>query len=277
MKPGVNHPPSRSGANTRPLRRLLPRGFTLVELLVVIAIIVVLAGLLLPSLTRSKDGAKTVACLSNLKQLQVCWQLYAGDNDDCLPLNNFYYNAESGTEAENSYSWCPGNVRTDVTTTNIERGLLFQYNTSTAIYHCPADPSQVVSADGAPLGLPRTRSYNMNISINCDANPSYKKFSDFRSMSPSQVFVFIDVHEDAIIDATFGIYPTDGPYGNYWIDLPADRHNRGANLSFADGHVEHWRWRAPKQFTRWIQRPADELDEADLRRLQQFIYAEPAL
>ena len=275
MKPAANRPPFRPGAKASRLRSRQSQGFTLIELLVVIASIVILAGLLLPSLTRSKDSARTAACLSNLKQLQVCWQLYSIDNDDSLPLNNFYYSAETGTEAENSYSWCPGNVRTDITTTNIERGLLFQYNTTTAIYHCPADPSQVAGADGAPSGLPRTRSYNMSLSINCDANPSYRTFSDFRSTSPSQIFVFIDVHEDAIIDATFGIYPAESGYGNYWIDLPADRHNRGANLSFADGHVEHWRWRTSKRFIKWIQPPADELDEADLRRLQACIYAEP--
>jgi prepilin-type processing-associated H-X9-DG protein len=35
--------------------------------------------------------------------------------------------------------------------------------------------------------------------------------------------------------------------------MPSDRHNRGANLSFADGHVEHWKWKVPKTALYWIQ------------------------
>ena len=54
-------------------------GFTLIELLVVISIIAVLAGLLLPSLGGARDRAQAVACLSNLKQLQLAWMLYAGE------------------------------------------------------------------------------------------------------------------------------------------------------------------------------------------------------
>src|ERR1051326_6214083 len=63
--------------------------FTLIELLVVIAVIAILASLLLPALGRAKTTAYTTACLSNLKQLQLCWHLYAHDNDDVLTPNNY--------------------------------------------------------------------------------------------------------------------------------------------------------------------------------------------
>jgi len=67
--------------------------------------------------------------------------------------------------------------------------------------------------------------------------------------------VLIDESADTIADAEFGNPPVGSPnfFQGVWWDLPSDRHSQGANLSFADGHVEHWKWAAPKIFYGWTE------------------------
>jgi prepilin-type N-terminal cleavage/methylation domain-containing protein/prepilin-type processing-associated H-X9-DG protein len=259
--------------------RRVRHGFTLIELLVVIAIIAILAALLLPALAGMKAKAQATACLNNLRQLQLCWNLYVHDHHDVLPPNDFVYWVNSDGQFTNGVSWCPGITRYDVNTTNLERGLLFPYNRSTAIYHCPADRSTIETTDGVKLNQPRTRSYNMNGTLACGSTwwiPVFKKYDEMISPPPTSVFVLIEVHQDSIFDAHFGIGPTNqsvagGFWLSHWGDLPADRHIRGLNLSFADGHVEHWKWAWLKAYAQWGQPVANDRDLKDLRRLQEGV------
>jgi prepilin-type N-terminal cleavage/methylation domain-containing protein len=70
----------------RARRPLTSRGFTLIELLVVIAIVTLLAGLLLPALSKATARSRSTACLSNLKQIGLGLRLYMDENGNRFPV-----------------------------------------------------------------------------------------------------------------------------------------------------------------------------------------------
>jgi len=230
--------------------------FTLIELLVVIAIIAILAAMLLPALSKAKDRALTINCTSNFKQLQLCWTMYAHDNNDQLVNNYSPGNDRCGPNAWVSSgnqlgvgSWT-GNARLDPTNSALTHGPLFPYNTSVGIYHCPADRSTVF---GYP-GVLRSRSVSMTIGMNWGLDPGtpndYSSFTRLTAVvnpAPVLASVFVDEAANSIDNNVIGINwgtvsdPTGGVY-SYW-NVPTSRHNGGCVLGFADGHAEYWKWK----------------------------------
>jgi prepilin-type N-terminal cleavage/methylation domain-containing protein/prepilin-type processing-associated H-X9-DG protein len=236
------------------------KGFTLIELLVVIAIIAVLAALLLPTLSKAKQQGQKIACMSNLRQLQLAWELYADDHNGWLPRNDFGQTA--GYEVS-KYSWTAGWL--DYTENNDHNtnmwimlnnpfGSIGQYTQNPGIYKCPSDKSWALNGGQRHS---RVRSYAMNSLMGS------RQYSYFDSKSPywvywrqedlgkalplSQHFVFIDEHEDSINDGFFHLSIASlGQNRMAWLDVPASRHGKSANISFADGHVETKKWQDPR-------------------------------
>jgi prepilin-type N-terminal cleavage/methylation domain-containing protein len=248
-------------------------GFTLIELLVVIAIIGILAGLLLPVLNSAKKRAQGVQCLSNLRQMTLGWQLYTDENNNRFPPNSAMgHNHPAVGEDNDNPSWVAGvltvegnnyaEVDDNVNSAKLVGpayagyGSIGGYTKSAGVYRCPGDKS-----DDFASGLPRVRSISMNGWINpgktngSDSplwSEPFQKFtrpSDFKSKSPSDIFVFLDERSESINDGWLWVvtsgYNSDGTVDMDQLeiaDLPAIYHNLSSAFSFADSHCElhHW-------------------------------------
>jgi prepilin-type N-terminal cleavage/methylation domain-containing protein/prepilin-type processing-associated H-X9-DG protein len=245
--------------------------FTLIELLVVIAIIAILASMLLPALSKAKSKGLQTACLNNLKQLQLCWHMYADDNNDKIVSND--PNVGPGSQ-----SWILGymqdNLPDSTNKTLIEKGTLFPYNKSTAIYRCPADLGRSRIRGQKLL---RVRSYSMNgymngvdvglVFFNQKGYTVNKKTIEINGPPPSRAFVFLDEHENSIDDGHFGF----APEGDKWMNLPAMWHNSGCDFSFADGHAETMKWRDPRTLAIKVINTVTTPNNADLKRFQAIV------
>ncbi len=214
-------------------------GFTLIEVLVVVAVIAVLAGLLLPVLSRGKGRAQGIACASNLRQLAVALELYSHDHEERFVNNHGINETLRRREnwVNNVQDWLESEGNTNRAT--LASGKLAPFLAgNTDVYKCPADKS---AADNGP----RIRSYALNSMVGDPGeltnrfNPHLVQFFGWGDLpSPAAIYFFLEEHPDTLNDGFFM-----NRWAEYrWGNLPASYHNGAANLTFGDGHVESHRW-----------------------------------
>jgi prepilin-type N-terminal cleavage/methylation domain-containing protein/prepilin-type processing-associated H-X9-DG protein len=248
--------------------------FTLIELMVVVLIVGILASLLSTAFSNTKAKGWRITCMNNLRQLQVAWRNYVDDNDDLMPLNRTVdspLNERIFGRRNSSNSWVVGSPKEDVTSTNIVKGTLFPYTREVRLYHCPQDRSKVRH------NVLRTRSYSMSAFLNGDdegIDPRVKtKESELINPSPDRIFVFIEEHESSGWLGSFRVLPRERYMmaAGTWTSTPSDRHNQGCNITFADTHVEYWKWYWPKKANLQSKLTSNGQDFRDLRKLQEAV------
>ena len=238
------------------------QGFTLIELLVVIGIIAILAGMLLPTLTRAKAKGNRIACSSNLRQLGLAQTLYFDDNHETFPAARIPKSAPGAPPgySDDNMLWSDlasfaAAGQTELAWFNVlppyvGAKALWQYaeNPATFVNHrtvftCPTsagmaperDPLKNVMFDYAlnnkgNTGLPPSVGYGTNFTLNLVACPTaFVVYSEMRSHSSETPFYGPDPAKNL------------GISHGYTTQL-SSRHDAGVNLNFADGHVGYFKY-----------------------------------
>lgn len=227
------------------------KGFTLIELLVVIAIIAILAAILFPVFSQAKEAAKKTQCLSNGNQVGLGLMMYLSDNDDFYPqehpsTSNPVVDDSQGQLESIDYGSPFLAILPYVASKGVDK---------TGVYYCPSDPdphgttlldsSGNCLANGAPPPAP---GFLTSAILN-----AYYLFGMNQSqvITPSQS-VYINERNDSDCDVHY--HPWLGEVGDasgnpYTVPIPtapslgvpvfaieANRHTKGSNGSYCDGH-----------------------------------------
>lgn len=195
--------------------------FTLIELLVVCAIIIMLAGLLLPSLKMAKDKSRQITCLSNYKNLYTAVLCYTQDYNDWMPYT------WDGPVDHPQYAW-PRRLYPYITTTKNYRG----------VFCCPSNPQQerlTYSSDLYACNYAYFRLGDTRFSSIYSGPYLYTPRKISKCPTPSAAAVMIDGNCNNAATAYFA-------YADIWsligfLSFADTRHSNGINSMFVDGHA----------------------------------------
>jgi len=218
-------------------------GFTLIELLVVIAIIAILAAILFPVFAQAREKARSIACLSNMKQICTAAQMYVQDYDEQL---FFRASGPGKATASRTGEVVPSGDAADYWH-EVWWNALMPYIKNGQVYTCPSDAGPTLSADSTCATYPASGCPASSLTI----KRSYIALSTSESLGLAEV----DDPVDTIIITEKWDKDYKGAVTDSWLEpfngdftpdaqVPArlwtagNRHQDRINASFLDGHAK---------------------------------------
>jgi prepilin-type N-terminal cleavage/methylation domain-containing protein/prepilin-type processing-associated H-X9-DG protein len=232
-------------------------GFTLIELLVVIAIIAILMAVLMPGLRAAKELARGSACLANQKSLVLAYTMYAGENDDLIPVGFVSrQTVDRPMWVKPPIDDAGNHVTGDAVTLynrilGIKRGTLYPYIRDPEMYHCPGDDRHRTAAT---QGQQLYRSYIIPDVLAADKG--FGEYANVTNRHEKIVFRLTEITQGAwkYVFCESEFQPTGFNYdhggwtfapwvnGGWWDEL-ATYHRNSATFGFLDGHAERHSWK----------------------------------